>query len=190
MGNFRQKNRFGGKRNSGGFGGRDLGRPQMHSAVCSECGNDCEVPFKPTGDKPIYCSDCFKNKRNNEPRRSGKRDFERTSFGDRRMYSAVCSKCGNDCEVPFKPTGDKPIYCSDCFVHRDKGKGNNQASKQFELINTKLDKILKALGASVTAEVNKKKETIVVKPKKVASAKVKKVTKSKAKKVVKKAKKK
>jgi len=39
-------------------------KPQMHSAVCDECGNSCQVPFKPTGEKPIYCSDCFEKKGN------------------------------------------------------------------------------------------------------------------------------
>jgi CxxC-x17-CxxC domain-containing protein len=34
----------------------------MHHAVCAECGNDCEVPFRPTGDRPIYCKNCFGGK--------------------------------------------------------------------------------------------------------------------------------
>lgn len=35
----------------------------LHKATCSECGKECEVPFRPTGDKPVYCSDCFAKKR-------------------------------------------------------------------------------------------------------------------------------
>ncbi len=36
---------------------------EMHAVVCAECGKDTEVPFKPRGDRPVYCSDCFnKNK--------------------------------------------------------------------------------------------------------------------------------
>jgi CxxC-x17-CxxC domain-containing protein len=31
------------------------------------------------------------------------------------MYSAVCSNCGQEALVPFQPSGDKPVYCSDCF---------------------------------------------------------------------------
>jgi len=31
------------------------------------------------------------------------------------MYGAVCSQCGKATEVPFQPTGDRPVYCSDCF---------------------------------------------------------------------------
>jgi len=42
----------------GGFRG-DRGEREMHKAVCADCGNDCEVPFKPSGDKPVYCRECF-----------------------------------------------------------------------------------------------------------------------------------
>jgi DNA-directed RNA polymerase len=44
-----------------GFGG--AGPRKMHKAVCAECGQECEVPFKPTEGKPVYCRDCFRNKR-------------------------------------------------------------------------------------------------------------------------------
>jgi len=33
---------------------------QMFPAVCAECGKDTEVPFEPRGDKPVYCSDCYR----------------------------------------------------------------------------------------------------------------------------------
>ena len=36
---------------------RDM-RP-MHKAVCADCGKNCEVPFKPSGDRPVYCKNCF-----------------------------------------------------------------------------------------------------------------------------------
>jgi CxxC-x17-CxxC domain-containing protein len=45
----------------GGYGGGG-GRPQreMFEAVCSACGVTTEVPFRPTGSKPVYCRDCFR----------------------------------------------------------------------------------------------------------------------------------
>ena len=52
-----RRNNFGGR--SGG-GGRER---QMHTLTCSECGNEASVPFKPRGDRPVYCSDCFRNQR-------------------------------------------------------------------------------------------------------------------------------
>ena len=41
----------------GGYGGG--GSRQMHDATCADCGNACQVPFQPTQDRPVYCSDCF-----------------------------------------------------------------------------------------------------------------------------------
>ena len=52
---FRGKNRFGGDRRN------NFNREpkEMHKVVCAECKKYCEVPFKPTGIKPVYCKDCF-----------------------------------------------------------------------------------------------------------------------------------
>lgn len=45
----------------GGFsGGGDRGPREMHDAVCARCGKDTQVPFRPTGARPVYCSDCFR----------------------------------------------------------------------------------------------------------------------------------
>ncbi len=46
----------------GGFR-RDFGPREMHKAVCAECKKECEVPFKPTEGKPVYCQECFRKKR-------------------------------------------------------------------------------------------------------------------------------
>jgi len=43
------------RRGGGGFGGPR----EMHDAVCSDCGQQTQVPFKPSGDRPVYCRDCF-----------------------------------------------------------------------------------------------------------------------------------
>ena len=45
-------------RRAGGGGGYG-GAREMHPAVCAQCGKDTEVPFRPSGDRPVYCSDCF-----------------------------------------------------------------------------------------------------------------------------------
>jgi len=51
----RKAERYGGSSN----------RPQrqMFPAVCAECGKDTEVPFEPRGDRPVYCSDCYRKNR-------------------------------------------------------------------------------------------------------------------------------
>ncbi|MFZ2190311.1 MAG: CxxC-x17-CxxC domain-containing protein [Candidatus Magasanikiibacteriota bacterium] len=169
------------KRSSGGFsrggnrsfggpsrfgGGRDGGRPMMHKAVCSECGDDCEIPFRPSGDRPVFCSICFDKQgggSGTRPSKFGGDRRERPSFGsdrgDRQMFDAVCDKCGEDCQVPFRPTEGKPVYCSNCFDKNDRGAGSNrggaQSSEQFDAINAKLDMIMTALGLTAS-----KKESI------------------------------
>jgi CxxC-x17-CxxC domain-containing protein len=137
----------------------------MFKAVCSECGADCEVPFKPSGDKPVLCSQCFK----------GGRDFSKPSFGD------------------------KPRF-------EDKKEIHNSIEKQFEVLHAKLDKIMAALklevepvikkemaspvGKAIIKEVNDLKKVVAkVDVKKVVKKEVKKIVKS-AKKVVKNVKKK
>lgn len=51
-------------------------------------------------------------------RRGGGGDFRRRSFGPREMHKAVCSGCGKECEVPFRPAQDRPVYCKECFMKR------------------------------------------------------------------------
>ncbi len=38
--------------------------------------------------------------------------------GPREMFPAVCGDCGKQTEVPFRPRGDRPVFCSDCFSRR------------------------------------------------------------------------
>jgi CxxC-x17-CxxC domain-containing protein len=40
--------------------------------------------------------------------------------GDREMHKATCEECKQECEVPFKPSGDRPVYCKECFSKRKK----------------------------------------------------------------------
>jgi CxxC-x17-CxxC domain-containing protein len=39
----------------------------------------------------------------------------------RPMYETICADCKKQCSVPFKPTGDRPVYCKECFSHRKNG---------------------------------------------------------------------
>lgn len=54
----------------------------FHKATCADCNKVCEVPFRPNGEKPVFCRDCFGAKRGNEERgddRGGERR-ERSSY--------------------------------------------------------------------------------------------------------------
>ena len=93
---------------------------EMHDAKCGDCGTDCQVPFQPKQDRPVYCRECFQNHKP-EPRnrdrfggRQGGR-FGRRDERPREMHDAKCGDCGNDCQVPFQPKEDRPVYCRECF---------------------------------------------------------------------------
>ncbi len=70
MNDFKRNDRFGGKRSGGVFGKREFNRPAgggfsrpqgpSYQAVCAQCGKTCEVPFRPDGQRPIYCRECFR----------------------------------------------------------------------------------------------------------------------------------
>lgn len=54
--------------NSGGYGGnsggyQSRGPREMHKATCADCKQETEVPFKPSGERPVYCRECFQNHR-------------------------------------------------------------------------------------------------------------------------------
>jgi len=57
-----KKKQAGNRPRSGGGQGRS-GPRELHDVTCSECGQKAQVPFKPRGDKPVYCSDCFSKRR-------------------------------------------------------------------------------------------------------------------------------
>lgn len=78
----------------------------MFDTTCSECGQETQVPFQPSGDRPVYCNDCFRKKRS-----GGGGGYD----GPRQMYDATCATCGEATQVPFKPSGDRPIYCREHY---------------------------------------------------------------------------
>jgi len=143
-------------------------RPEMHRAICADCGESCEVPFKPSGNRPVLCSNCFKGKDDSNSRQSNNRDFSKPRFQDKKMFRATCSDCGKSCEVPFQPSSGKPVYCSECFGKDEKVKSqivrpeNNSYREHFDILNAKLDKILNTLSQlsqTTKLEAPTKKET-------------------------------
>jgi len=60
---FRERRRFNRTRSPRGKQGFDSGFREMHKSVCSDCGKECEVPFRPTGDRPVYCQECWVKRR-------------------------------------------------------------------------------------------------------------------------------
>ena len=89
--------------------------------TCKDCGN----PFDFTArDQMFYAEKGFEN----EPQRCrdcrAARKSQRTNgasipsstSGLREMFDAVCAQCGTSTTVPFKPRGDRPVYCRACFA--------------------------------------------------------------------------
>jgi CxxC-x17-CxxC domain-containing protein len=110
--------------------------------------------------------------RRDSGRNSGGRDFKRNDFRrPQEMHDTICSNCGKECQVPFRPTGEKPVYCRECFAkmrpegerrndnferrdnrgdhdndRRSGGQSVPNYSEQFATLNTKLDKLINLLS--------------------------------------------
>lgn len=133
-GGFKGGFRGGGKKFGGrGFnkGGADRGPATMHAATCSSCHKACEVPFRPTGEKPVYCRDCFAGRaamggdRSDRPDRRERRDFKSPG-----AYSTPSTSQSN-------------------------GGNIDELKKQLEGINTKLEKLISSvynLSQTLTTE--------------------------------------
>ena len=82
------------------------------------------------------------------PSPSNRGDFRPRFSEERSMHKVTCDSCGESCEVPFRPTPGKPVFCDACFK-KNKNPGsenrNNQFSSELAQINEKLNKILEAL---------------------------------------------
>jgi CxxC-x17-CxxC domain-containing protein len=91
-------------------------------------------------------------------------DFRKPRKFGLEMTSVICAKCGRSCEVPFKPKGDKPVYCRNCYNQTGSSEFSNEPSsfaprersehhsdfksgqsEELDKINRKLDKIMRAL---------------------------------------------
>ena len=68
--------------NGGGSygGGYERAPRQMFDAVCSNCGKETQAPFQPRGDKPVYCSDCFAERRQSSGYGSGGGSYGRSRY--------------------------------------------------------------------------------------------------------------
>ena len=79
-------------------------------ATCATCGTHIsQLPFQPSGDRPVYCGDCNRNRR----------DQFRNSRPQRQMYdvNVACSSCGTMItQLPFQPKDTSNILCKGCYL--------------------------------------------------------------------------
>ena len=88
--------------------------------VCKDCGSEflfsaSEQEFyaeKGFQNEPGRCPDC---RRARKQQRNG---YSSRSREDRPVFSTVCADCGQETTVPFEPSGDRPVYCRDCYQAR------------------------------------------------------------------------
>ncbi len=92
---------------------------QDKTLTCKDCGS--EFTFS-ASEQEFYASKGFENEpgRCSSCRAARKQQRGGSSSGQRsrQMFDAVCSECGASTQVPFRPTGEKPVYCRDCFQSR------------------------------------------------------------------------
>lgn len=104
---------------------------QDKSMVCRDCGEEFiftvgEQEFYQTkgfANEPSRCPQCRKVRKQSQSTRSGSGGGGGGGYGERAprsMYQATCSQCGGVAEVPFRPSGNKPVYCKDCYQPRER----------------------------------------------------------------------
>ena len=86
---------------------------QDKTIVCKDCGHEFTFTAR---EQEFFAEKGFNNEPQRcKPCRDAKKGGSREDSGRREMFDAVCSECGKPCKVPFQPSGNRPIYCSDCF---------------------------------------------------------------------------
>ncbi|MCE7748266.1 MAG: hypothetical protein GPJ51_07705, partial [Candidatus Heimdallarchaeota archaeon] len=101
----------------------ERGNVELHTAICAKCKKETQVPFKPTGTKPVFCRECFQNQMLEVESEQVTNGEVVERFGDRpgpyrtnkRMHQTTCRTCNKEILIPFKPKTNKPIYCPDCY---------------------------------------------------------------------------
>jgi CxxC-x17-CxxC domain-containing protein len=87
--------------------------------ICKDCGNNFDFTVrdqqfyqeKGFENEPQRCRDCRSARKTQRP--AGSRGFSGIA---REMFDATCAACGTQTTVPFKPRGDRPVYCRSCYA--------------------------------------------------------------------------
>jgi len=85
---------------------------------CMDCG--CEFVFS-ASEQEFYASRGLTNQpKRCKSCRNARKTSRRGGYGgggysQKKMYDAICAGCGCQTQVPFQPTGDRPVYCRDCY---------------------------------------------------------------------------
>ena len=86
-----------------------------YDAECSKCHESFRVPFEPAPDRPVYCRNCLRTTRDGASSKS-RRDFDGESK-PQELYDIVCSHCGKQDQVPFRPYEGSVVLCRECMAN-------------------------------------------------------------------------
>jgi CxxC-x17-CxxC domain-containing protein len=103
---FSRDRKPGGWKGGKSFGGDRGGFKTMHPATCEKCGSRCEVPFKPNGRKPVFCSNCFVRDESRDSRPSFDRRDARPSFGGSPDVSAQLKAINEKLDMIIEALGE------------------------------------------------------------------------------------
>jgi CxxC-x17-CxxC domain-containing protein len=95
---------------------------QKFDAICSNCGKKCQVPFRPDGEKPVYCKECF--------------DMPRKEMTGKKKFSANTA----------------PRFIAPAEAVATGGKSIADLTRQIAAMNTKIDTMLKMMTEGVDEE--------------------------------------
>jgi len=115
-------------------GSRDNDREDTE-VTCADCGNQCTVPFVPRSNKPVYCSDCFRQHKPDDSRDDRRSGNDRYSRDDRGSRSSPRRESSRDDSRSRKPRNDK-------FLRKQESFFSGGSDKFFETIKEKLYEIL------------------------------------------------
>lgn len=106
---------------------------QDQTLTCSDCGQEFTFTaseqefFAQKGfSNPSRCPSCRAARK---AAREGGSSYGSSYGAPRQMYPAVCAQCGKETEVPFQPSGDRPVYCSDCFREHSPNRSSGGSSR-------------------------------------------------------------
>ena len=112
---------------------------QLYTTTCDKCKREKQVPFKPTGVKPVFCRDCFQDQKpQGRSRRFSETSRRGTVEKTKQLHTVTCMKCKRETQVPFKPTGIKPVYCRECFQKQKKSEKSIEPIKDLPKIESEV----------------------------------------------------
>ena len=105
---------------------RDGGDREQTTVTCADCSVECTVPFVPRSNKPVYCSDCFRKYKPDEPR------------DDRGGRDDRGSRYSRDNSRPSRGRSDKLLRKQESFYSNGSAKFNESLQKKlYEILGGK-----------------------------------------------------